>query len=150
MSEEFMNTVREYRCLYDKGCTDFKDLRKKENAWIKVGEKFNLSSLEASKKYKNIRTTFTRYLASTKPPSGSGREDIILKPEYEHLRWLITHISHRNTTSNINIKNPEASSYQCPDEDDLVEIQREDDEDDRNSIFTEVSDQTPSTSRTSE
>ena len=48
-------------------------------------------------RYFNIRTTFGRYLGKLKAPSESERDEISLKPQWEHLRWLITHIEHRNT-----------------------------------------------------
>lgn len=105
-SDDFMSKVREYRCLYDKATKDFKDVRKKENAWREVSECFSMTPSEAEKKYKNIRTVFGRYLTKLKPPSGSGRDAIQLSPEYEHLRWLITYISRRATTSNINKQKP--------------------------------------------
>lgn len=84
--ENFMAAVREFRCLYDKGIKDFKDLTKKENAWKEVSQRTNMTVTEAQNKYKNIRTSFGRYVKSLKPASGSGRDSIVLRPAYEHLR----------------------------------------------------------------
>ena len=101
--EDFMSEVREYRCLYDKNCRDFKDKRTKANAWKAVADKFSISPSEAEGRYKNIRTVFTRYVRNVKPPSGSGRDAVVLRPDYEHLRWLIVHIKLRDSVTNDNI-----------------------------------------------
>ena len=94
--------MRQYRCLYDKGCPEFKDKNKKENAWTAIANELHITVKKAEDRYKNVRTVFGRYLKGLKPPSGSGRDSIVIKPEFEHLRWLITHIDHRKTTTNIN------------------------------------------------
>lgn len=36
---DFMDTVRKYRVIYDKSCTDFKNKEKKLNAWKEISEK---------------------------------------------------------------------------------------------------------------
>ena len=35
-----------------------------------------------------------------KAPSGSGRSGVEIRPDLEYLRWLITHIKHRQTSTN--------------------------------------------------
>ena len=70
----FMEEIQRYQCLYNKFCKDYKNRRTRENAWETIGKKFGLTASEAEKKYKNIRTTYTRYLKRVKNvPSGSGR-----------------------------------------------------------------------------
>ena len=102
---ELMETIRQYRCLYDRGCSDFKNKAMKNNAWKEIAEKLGMQPVDAEKKYNNTRTTFGRYIKSLTAPSGSGRDSIPpIKPEYEHLRWLITHIKPRtNTTNNFGV-----------------------------------------------
>ena len=66
-----------------------------------IGKKFGLTASEAEKKYKNIRTTYTRYLKKVKNvPSGSGRDAVPKAEEFANLGWLDQHISHRKSASN--------------------------------------------------
>ena len=44
---------------------------------------------------------FGKYLKAVKPPSGSGSDAVEINEEWEHLRWLPTHINHRTTRTNI-------------------------------------------------
>lgn len=100
----FMEAVRTYRTLWDRACTDFKDKHKKTNAWKEVATQCGLDISVAEKRYSTIRSSFGRYLASIRPPSGSGRESIELDSKWEHLRWLMPFIKHRpGTTSNLNV-----------------------------------------------
>ena len=41
-TEEFMEEVHKYECLYNKYCKDYKDKYRKMNAWKAVGEKLGL------------------------------------------------------------------------------------------------------------
>ena len=95
-----MDTVREYRCLYDKGVKDFKDKRVKANAWKEIATKLEVEVKDIMDRYSSIRTVFGRYLKKLKPPSGSGRDSVEIKPEFEYLKWLICHIEHGKTISN--------------------------------------------------
>ena len=102
MSErELMDLVRQYRVLYDKGVKGFRDRTLKENAWSEIAQKLNMTPKEAECKYNSQRTMFGRYIKQLKPASGAGRESVIVKPEFEHMRWLICHIDHRRTSSNL-------------------------------------------------
>lgn len=101
---EFMETVRTYRVLFDKGCTDFKNQVMKSNAWKQVSEKAGMDPQLARKRYDNIRSSFGRYIRTLKPPSGSGRDAIVLDQKFEYLRWLMPYIKHREqASSNINM-----------------------------------------------
>ena len=55
-NETLMNCVQNYRCIYDKSCSDYRVLQKKRNAWQKIGESLNLPVDVAQKRYNNIRT----------------------------------------------------------------------------------------------
>ena len=96
-----MNAVREYRVLYDKGVKGFKDKRQKDNAWKEIADITKMTVKECEQKYSSQRTMFGRYIKTLQVPSGSGRESLDIKPEWEHLRWLITHINHRVTKTNL-------------------------------------------------
>ena len=125
-----MALVREYRCIYDKACKDYKDITCKSNAWKEIAAKCALAGEQKDPKalqqrYSNIRTTFGRYLGKLKAPSGSGRDEISLKPQWEHLRWLITHIEHRNTGPNCNYKSLTTTSSIANEEEDC-EVQQSD------------------------
>jgi len=76
-SEEFMEEVARYECVYHRKSKDFKDKNKKANCWKKIGEKFNISAAEAEVKFRNIRTAYGHYLKRLKTlPSGSGRDAV--------------------------------------------------------------------------
>lgn len=46
--------------------------------------------------------------------SGMGAADIVLKPEFEHMRWLVPHIVHRATTVNTQAESDEDQENQPP------------------------------------
>ena len=102
-NENFMNLVQNYRIIYDKKCKDYKDTRKKKNAWLELSKKVGVDVAEAQKRYNSIRTSFSKYLRKQRAAkvTGTGRNDLPeIKEEFEYLRWLITHIKHRSTTDN--------------------------------------------------
>ena len=84
-----MSTIREFLCLYDKGCPDYKIPSKKENAWRAVSEKVGFPVEMCTTRYTSICTQFSRYIKDIRPPSGAGRESISLKKEFEHLRVML-------------------------------------------------------------
>lgn len=51
------------------------------------------------RRYNSIRTNFGRYRKSIEAATGSGRDSVVLRDEFEHLRWLIPHIRQRKTTN---------------------------------------------------
>ena len=108
---DFMELIREFPTIYNKKSKDFHDKRKKENCWKAIAGLLNTTTQEAERRYKTIRTSFTRYLSKQKGKSGSGLSDIGgIDPRFEHLRWLITHIKTRESASNINVSAIEEAS----------------------------------------
>lgn len=91
-NSELMDTIRCYPAIYDKGSVDFRDKNKKANAWKAVSEKCSCEVASAQTRYRTIRTKLGKYLAKLKLPSGSGHQGGVLKPEFESLRWLVSHI----------------------------------------------------------
>lgn len=91
-NKALMDTIRIYRAIYDKSCPDYKNQRIKQNAWQAVAEALELDVASVQKRYNTIRTNFSKYIKNIKGKSGSGRADIEIRPDLEHLRWLITHI----------------------------------------------------------
>ena len=61
-NEEFIEEVVRYECVYHRNSKECKDRNKKANCWKKIGEKFNLSAVEAEVKFSNIRAAYGRYL----------------------------------------------------------------------------------------
>ena len=55
-NEEFMEEVARYECVYNRNSKNFKDKKKRQNSWEKIGEKFNLSCL-----FMNIFRCFLRF-----------------------------------------------------------------------------------------
>ena len=105
-SEALMSCVRTYPAVYNKSCRDYKIPLKKKNAWKEIGLALNIDWAEAQTRYNSIRTNFSKYIKRQRSiRSGSGIGDVPeIKPEYEHLRWLLTHIQHRRSTTNFKRK----------------------------------------------
>ena len=119
-NEEFMEEVARYECVYNLNSNDFKGKNKNANSWGKIGDKFNLSAVEAEVKFRNIRTAYGRYLKRLKRiPSGSGRDAV--PREFQNLEWLNPHIAHRPSSINVRSKSPgtvESSSSPASDNED--------------------------------
>ena len=114
-----MEEIQKYDCIYNKFSKDYKNRRTRENAWAKIAEKFGLTSADAEKKYKNIRTSYVRYLKRLKNvPSGSGRDAVPKAGEFVNLEWLDQHISHRKSTTNLH--------NQESDDEEAIDNQQED------------------------
>lgn len=124
-----MEEVQKYDCLYNKYNRDYKNRFKKYNCWVQIATKFEMTPEDAEKKFRNIRTAYGRFLKKRKSmPSGSGRDAVPPTPrEFENLEWLSSLISHRETTSNLNISIEQ-------NEQKLTKTEQESDVDDRNSL----------------
>ena len=97
-----MEEIQKFDCLYNKYSKDFKDKTKKTNSWAKVAEKLKITPTEAEKRFRNIRTAYSRFLKKAKSvPSGSGRDAVPVPREFENLGWLATYIDHRPTSTNM-------------------------------------------------
>ena len=62
-TEQFMEEVRKDDCLFNRFSKEFKDKFKKINAWSKVGEVFSISPAAAEKKFRNVRTAYSRSIS---------------------------------------------------------------------------------------
>ena len=65
-TEQFMEEIGKYDCLFNRYSKEFKDKFKKINAWSKEGKVFSISLTAAKKKFRNVRTTYERYLTRRK------------------------------------------------------------------------------------
>lgn len=111
-AEDFMESVRTYRVVWDRACADFKIRERKDNAWKAIGTEFSIPAAVAEKHYEYLRSEFGRYLKTHTPPSGHGRDSIDLAgSKYENWRWLMPFISHRAAASS-NIKGKKKSISQ--------------------------------------
>ena len=80
---EFMELIREFPTICNKKSKDFHDKRQKENCWKKISELLITTTQEVERRYKTIRTSFTRYLAKRRGKSASGLSDIgSIDPQY--------------------------------------------------------------------
>ena len=100
-NRQLMDEIRKYRAIYDKSCVEYKDQRVKRNAWQAVANTLRIDLSCAQQRYNNIRTNFSKYIKSLKGKSGSGRDDLVIRADYEYLRWLCSHIKHRQTRTNM-------------------------------------------------
>ena len=132
-SEAFMNYVRNYKVIYDRNSKDFKIPLKKNNAWKEVSLTLGIEADEAKRKYNTIRTRFSKYIRKLKSiRSGSGRDAVPeIKGEFEHLRWLVTYIKHRQGSANfrrhVSISPTSTSSTKSDEEPDQEDIFEEED-----------------------
>ena len=92
-TEQFMEEIRKYDCLFNRFSKEFKDKLKKINAWSKVGEVVSISPAATEKKFRNVRTAYGRYLKRRKSvPSGSGQDAVPIPREFVNFEWLSVHI----------------------------------------------------------
>ena len=100
----FMEIIREFPTIYDRRKNDFRDKRKKANCWRRIAELLETTTEEVERRYKSIRTAFSRYLSKQRLKSGSGLSDIPnINQRFENLGWLVTHITSRNGASNLEL-----------------------------------------------
>ena len=131
----FMEELQRYESLYNKFSKDYKNKQVRDNCWLALGKKFNMTAEEAEKKYKSIRSSYGRWLRKVKKiPSGSGRDAVPFAGDYANLGWLEQHRGHRTRSSILN----------RADSDDLNESQSpetEDKEDEQDAGLDFVEDQ---------
>lgn len=53
---DFINEIHKHPTLWDVETNEYKDRNAKKNIWVKIANKFNISSEEAYRKFKNLRT----------------------------------------------------------------------------------------------
>ena len=101
----FMEIIKEFPCLYNRSSAQFKDKNIKINSWKKIAALHTIEAVHETdvlstckQRYGNIRTSF---FSVFKTRSGSGSDDVVLDPKYEHLRWLVTFIKTRSSSSNV-------------------------------------------------
>ena len=129
----FMEELQRYKSLYSKFSKDYKNKQVRDNCWLALGKKFNMTAEEAEKKYKSIRSSYGRWLRKVKKiPSGSGRDAVPFAGDYANLGWLEQHISHRTRSSNFNrADSDDLNESQSP------ETEDKEDEEDTESDFLE-------------
>ena len=109
---QLMEEIRKYAPIYDKKCKGFQDRRVKANCWKKIAEILGMTVEEAERRYKTMRTAFSRYLSRISGKSGSGINEVgPVDPKYEHMRWLMPFIKSRQSFSNLNL--PTRSKEEC-------------------------------------
>lgn len=96
--ERLMEEIRRYPCIYDKYDKDYPDKNAKNHAWAAISAKYGITPMEADKKYKTIRSSFTRYLKKKRntPP---GIKPPPLPLAFLNLDWLASHIDHKETAA---------------------------------------------------
>ena len=108
---KFMELIKQFPPIYDKSAKEFHGKRKKGKCWENVARLLNASTEEVGRRFKSMRTAFTRYLAKQEGKSGSGSAEVgPLDPKFEHLRWLLIYIRSRPSFSNLEGRSSEVSS----------------------------------------
>ncbi|XP_052889214.1 putative nuclease HARBI1 [Anopheles moucheti] len=80
--ERLISLVQECRLIWDLGDPKYKNNRLKKAAWDEIGGQLNVPGIVAKNKWRGLREVFSRKLAETRQPSGSG---------YKHIRWKFFH-----------------------------------------------------------
>lgn len=95
-NETLMSCVRKYAAMYDKNCKDCKIPLRKKIVWREIGLELGIDWAEAQTCSNSIRTNFSKTSRDKDLiRSGSGIGDVPeIRPEFEHLRWLLIHIRH--------------------------------------------------------
>ena len=129
----FMEELQRYEFLNNKFSKDYKNKQVRDNCWLAMGKKFNMTAEEAEKKYKSIRSRYGRWLRKVKKiPSGSGRDAVPFAGDYANLGWLEQHIGHRTRSFNFNrADSDDLNESQSP------ETEDKEDEQDAESDFVE-------------
>ncbi|KAL1488771.1 hypothetical protein ABEB36_014570 [Hypothenemus hampei] len=70
--EKFISLVMEYPFLYDKTKSEFKNVKKKDRIWSKIGEEFNSTGDEAKSYFKSLREKYLRLKKQREQNSKSG------------------------------------------------------------------------------
>lgn len=91
-----MEEIRQYPCIYDKYDKDYADKTAKNNAWAAIAGKYGITAMEADRKYKTMRSSFTRYLKK-KRNTAPGYKSPPLPVAFANLDWLAVHIDHKET-----------------------------------------------------
>ena len=101
----FMEIIKEFPCLYNRRSAQYKDKNIKINLWKKIAALHTIEAVHETdvlstckQRYENIRTSF---FSLFKTRSGWVSDDVVLDPKYEHLRWLVTFIKTRSSSSNV-------------------------------------------------
>ena len=95
--ERLMEDIRQYPCIYDKFDKDYPDKNAKNNAWASIAAKYGITPMEADKKYKTIRSSYTRYLKK-KRSTLPGEKPPPIPVAFVNLDWLACHIDHKEMT----------------------------------------------------
>lgn len=128
-NDQLMEMVRKYPALYDKKSAEYRDAKARLTAWTNIETELCLESTPgaAQRRYNTIRTRFGKYLKDIFK-SGSRSDTVVIRPEYEKLRWLINHINPRTVTDSIyryvsndadrwmERESPEAENGECDDD----------------------------------
>ncbi|XP_048582044.1 uncharacterized protein LOC116616213 [Nematostella vectensis] len=121
-NSDFMEEVRKCDCLYNRYHPEYKQKEKKAECWAEIGEKFNISASDAEKRFKNIRTSYGRFLKRIRGRSLTVGSFPI--PEHFYgLDWLNFYISprHRMTKLQQVQNNGDAPSSNDGDDDTIHE-----------------------------
>ncbi|XP_065296572.1 uncharacterized protein [Dermacentor albipictus] len=70
--EAFLETVRDYPCLYDKSNADFKDKDLRANRWHIIGQQFGMTGEQAAGKFKNFRDRWLKVAVEKNKAYKSG------------------------------------------------------------------------------
>ncbi|KAL1490223.1 hypothetical protein ABEB36_012953 [Hypothenemus hampei] len=100
-TEKLIEIVKRYPILYDLSHGDYKNVRKKDKVWEKIGAEINESGDEVKKKWKNLRDSYIRNLKSNKTKTDQAAKVSKKWQWSDQMEMFRPFLSFSKTSSNI-------------------------------------------------
>ena len=93
--EKLIELVHVRPNLYDKKHREYKDKKKTNACWARIGEEVGVTGEVASQRWTTIRDNYARYKKRIKGKTGSALKNITKYVWYDYMRWIEPHLGHR-------------------------------------------------------
>uniref|UniRef100_A0A6P7GZI3 Uncharacterized protein LOC114344940 n=1 Tax=Diabrotica virgifera virgifera TaxID=50390 RepID=A0A6P7GZI3_DIAVI len=99
--EKFIELVRQYPIIYNLSHEEYKNIRKKDKVWSKIGEEIGENSDELKKKWRNLRDTYAKYIRTSKTKTGQAVNSTKKWIWADQMEAFKPFLSFAKTTSNV-------------------------------------------------
>ncbi|XP_050503569.1 uncharacterized protein LOC126882637 [Diabrotica virgifera virgifera] len=99
--ERIIELVRKYPILYDLSHEDYKNVRKKDKIWTRIGEEIGENGDEIKKKWRNMRDTYAKYIRTNKTRTGQAASDKKKWIWADHMESFKPFLNFAKTASNV-------------------------------------------------
>ncbi|KAH1006882.1 hypothetical protein HUJ05_007573 [Dendroctonus ponderosae] len=100
-TEMLIELVEKYPILYDLSHEDYKNIRKKDKLWDKIGQEIHITGEEAKKKWKNLRDTYVRIIRLSKTKTGQAAKQSKKWQWSKHMENFRPFLTFAKTSSNV-------------------------------------------------